>query len=205
VEARSIRRRLLFRRRYRHGSEGQLELALGDAAWALYFDVIATSPRREKDAFDAYEQAKKISWCTTLQAKGKFETASSWLRDHQLSTRIRRQEPERTLLSQSPYRCPGPTALGLGAQTRARRGPEREVIRDLARELPLRHPLPGKEPAVVATIEVEHARAAGEAHRVGRQAENPIVTLAAREVGADLPVEPRRRREAAPGEDARRG
>lgn len=41
--------------------------ALGDfVSWALFFDVVADSPRRARDAIDCYDHANEIDWRVTL-------------------------------------------------------------------------------------------------------------------------------------------
>lgn len=41
----------------------------GGVSWALYFDVVAASPRHERNAIDTFDQPEKINWRVTLTGK----------------------------------------------------------------------------------------------------------------------------------------
>src|SRR5262249_3608575 len=41
-------------------------------SWALFFDVVADSPRRERDAIDVHDQASDIDWRVTLTGQGEL-------------------------------------------------------------------------------------------------------------------------------------
>jgi len=50
-----------------------LELESGIAVtWSLYFDVVATTPRRARDAIDVFDRASDIEWQVSLSGKAEL-------------------------------------------------------------------------------------------------------------------------------------